>query len=225
MIGFASALWRLALAALLTLLAYLAFEFGLHFGDWAERILDREAGRLTAAATAEIDTTRREVLREVASLRRDTTRQLTDLRLTADARIAAIAASADAQLSRTNDTVAGFRADLGPTVQHVENITAHADDASAILLRRDALPAQVLGLTAAAKVTLGETAQTLRTVRDITAAEGPSTARAIREAAQQSSGIATDIHTFTTAAVAPVPWYRKIGSVLYTGARVGTAIF
>jgi hypothetical protein len=46
------------------------------------------------------------------------------------------------------------------------SITAHADEASAILFRRDALPAQLLGVTAAAKVTLGETAQTMRTVRD-----------------------------------------------------------
>jgi hypothetical protein len=35
-------------------------------------------------------------------------------------------------------------------------------DASAIILRLDALPAQLLGLTDAAKVTLGQTAETMR---------------------------------------------------------------
>lgn len=70
---------------------------------------------------------------------------------------------------RTRDAlgqVAGLRGDLQPTLAHAASITAHADGAAAILFRRDALPAQLLGLTAAAKVTLGETAQTMRTVRD-----------------------------------------------------------
>ena len=41
-------------------------------------------------------------------------------------------------------------------------MTAHVDTASGILLARNALPAEILGVTGAAKVAFGETAQTLR---------------------------------------------------------------
>lgn len=59
----------------------------------------------------------------------------------------------------------GVISDLRPTLRNAESITGHADEAAAILFRRDALPAQVLGVLGGAKVTLGETAQTMRTVR------------------------------------------------------------
>jgi hypothetical protein len=51
---------------------------------------------------------------------------------------------------------------LKPTFDNAAAITAQVRDASAILLRHDALPAQLLGLTDAAKVTLGQTAETMR---------------------------------------------------------------
>jgi hypothetical protein len=221
----ASILWRLALTALLGIMAYFAFQFGQHAASWTERVIDRQADKTRAELSKSVTDSRKDILREVAALRKDTMRQMDDLRTTADARIAAIAASADAQLARTNDTVAALRSDLRPTLAHMEAITAHADEASGILLARNALPAQLLGVTAAAKVTLGETAQTMRTVRDVAATEGPATAKAVRIAAEQAGGIATDVHTFTTEATRPVPWYRKVGSILYSGARLGTALF
>jgi hypothetical protein len=51
---------------------------------------------------------------------------------------------------------------LKPTFDNAAAITAQVRDSSAILLRLDALPAQLLGLTDAAKVTLGQTAETMR---------------------------------------------------------------
>ena len=51
---------------------------------------------------------------------------------------------------------------MKPTFDNAAAITAQVRDASAILLRLDALPDQLLGLTEAAKVTLGQTAETMR---------------------------------------------------------------
>lgn len=71
---------------------------------------------------------------------------------------------ADARTGQALEQIAGLRMDLQPTLANTASITAHADEAAAILLRRDALPAQTLGLLAAAKVTAGETALTMRAV-------------------------------------------------------------
>jgi len=62
----------------------------------------------------------------------------------------------------------GLHADLKPSIDHANSITAHADEATAILFRRDALPAQVLGVLGGAKVTLGQTAETMRDIQRAT---------------------------------------------------------
>jgi len=220
-----SLLWKLPLGVLIGILAwgaYLAVEYA---PAWTQAQIQREADKTRTATRQAIAENMRPVLGEVKAWRKDTNRQLDDLRSMVDTHATDLAVRADKQLTRTNDTVAALRNDIQPSLTHVEAITQHADEASAILFRRDALPAQMLGLTAAAKVTLGEAAQTMRTVRDTTAAEGPATAKAIREATQQVSGIAADIHTFTTDAVAPVPWYKKVGRLLYSGAILGANFF
>lgn len=220
-----SLVWKIPLGALLSVTAWFAYQFGMHAGDWAEKVLTDQTTRVLTASMDAIHDSRKDVLREVTALRKDTMRQLDELRNTADARLSDIATRAEGQFSQANDTLAGISSHIVPTLDHVESITGHADEASAILFARNGLPAQLLGVTAAAKVTLGEAAQTMKTIRDTTATEGPATAAAIREVTQQAGGIATDVHTFTTAATRPVPWYRKVGSILYSGARVGAALF
>jgi len=219
-----SLLWKLPLGVLLGILAVGAYLMVKDAPAWMQSQIQREADKTRTATRQAITENMRPILGEAKAWRKDTNRQLDDLRNTVDAHATDLAVRADKQLTRTNDTIAGLRNDIQPSLTHVEAITQHADEASAILFRRDALPAQMLGLTAAAKVTLGETAQTMRTVRDIAAKEGPATAKAVRVGAEQLSGVATDFHTLTTDATKPIPWYRKMGSILYTGSKVVTAL-
>ncbi len=109
-----------------------------------------EAARkdLITTSSAQLATSRQEVLTEV-----DQTRAAL---LSAVSMAAAPAHQAAGTLQQLADG-------LKPIVQHAQNISARVDDASGILLRRDALPAQILGTVAAAKTTLGQTTLTMRT--------------------------------------------------------------
>jgi len=86
-------------------------------------------------------------------------------------------------MALANAQINGIREDVRPTLEHTASITARADGAAEILFRRDALPAQLLGITAAAKVTLGETAQTMRTIR----LEAPLITANIRRATDETA--------------------------------------
>lgn len=150
---------------------------------WTERQITREAELTRTATTEAVKDNLEPVLKEVKAWRKDTDKQithLTDLTLgpenslrtdvmhridTLSNTLNTSIADADKQLTQANTTITELKISLKPTLDNVESITKHADEASAILFRRDALPAQILGLTAAAKVTLGETAQTMRQVR------------------------------------------------------------
>ena len=176
----ADAIWRFALAAFLVVLAWQAYSLR-KLPAWAQVQITREGDNTRAAALSAIADTRKDLLKEVANTRAEVLQQVTALRAdvmtradtlesNADTRIVEISGKLDAQLTRTNDTLASVAGGLQPTLTNTASITAHADGAAAILFRRDALPAQLLGVTAAAKVTLGETAQTMRTIRDATPA-------------------------------------------------------
>ena len=209
----ASILWRLALTALLGIMAYFAYQFGLHAGDWAERVVNRQTDRVLSTTQRTIQDSRKDVLREVAALRKDTMRQMDELRTVADARLEDISRRADAQISQVNGTVAGIGIALAPSLQHVANVTAHADEASSILLARNGLPAQLLGVTAAAKVTLGETAQTMRTVREAT----PQIAASVQHATDESAATAAQTRIFMAN-------LAKMTKPLPTWARIALAV-
>jgi hypothetical protein len=103
-----------------------------------------------------------------------------------------------------------LRADLQPTLANAASITAHADGAAAILFRRDALPAQLLGVTAAAKVALGETATTMRTIDGAM----PGITASIQRAADESVLTAGETRRFMfhlAEATKPLPKWARIG--------------
>jgi len=102
-----------------------------------------------------------------------------------------------------SQSVASIAGDVHEVTAPAASIARHGDEASAILLRRDALPAQILGLTAAAKVTLGETAQTMKTVRI-----------AAPEVVDDVRGIATDVRREVDAITKPKHWWQKLGALL-----------
>lgn len=139
--------------------------------------------RLPQEINGAILETRAQVLGQLADLEHDTLKHLTALEAKADGRLGSIQADVTQQLARTVDTanaqltgtlgrvdaalaeVHQLRSDVGPILAHATNITAHADEATTILFRRDALPAQILGVLGATKVTMGETAQTMRDIQ------------------------------------------------------------
>jgi len=118
--------------------------------------------------TGQIESARQDLLgrteRQAAALRGDVMGEVSEIRKAADRRVGDTLARVDAALGQVD----ALRADLKPTLENTASITAHLNDASAILFRRDALPAQILGVTAAAKVTLGQTAETMRDVQRAT---------------------------------------------------------
>lgn len=152
-------------------------------------IVQAELARTRAAALAAISDSRRDMMAEIDSIRTDarelgdgalgridtatmtSRRQISELTAVADKRIGETIALVSetirpvpallAGLNETNRTIRETVASIRPTIDHT-------NEATAILFRRDALPAQILGLVAASKVTMGQTAQTMRDVQRAT---------------------------------------------------------
>lgn len=126
-----------------------------------------------------------DVRKEIPWVRESTTKEISELNERVDALNASVAKVAD------------FPTALQPAI-----------DGLNLMFRRDAVPAQTLGLLGASKVAAGEVAQTMKTVRDTVKAEAAPTAKAVRESAEGTAG--------TTAATA-----KLIGHVddLFFGPR------
>ena len=187
----------------------------------------REQGQATRdAALSAITDTRREALAEISRTRGDllarvdrltdiSERSIADLSERADRHLATLNTTVALNLGRANDSIAGVAAlgtALKPTVDHV-------NEASAVLLRRDALPAQLLGLTAAAKVTLGQTAQTMRSVQNAT----PAMLATWQRIGDDISGTANNLNRLTKPR-----WYDRLlgygmnGVVIYRNLNPAT---
>jgi len=206
----------------LLLAAVVLLAFCAQFVSTANRV----AANLPGQVQAEIDRTRGELLAEVD-------KQSTDLQVRATGQIDALRndtlARVDTALAiasgRVGDTLARVdtalgtvdqvRASLQPALDHVTSITAHADEASGVLLARNGLPAQLLGVTAAAKVTLGQAATTMRTIQEATpdmlatvkkvGDNIDKTTEASAEASKQTAQVMTNF----AAATKPLPkWLR-----------------
>lgn len=119
---------------------------------------------VVAEVDQQISNTRADAVEIVGNFRKDTFAQLTSLQSNA---LTAIA-TATAPLNKAAGTVEQLRVDLKPTLDNTASITGHANEASAVLFRRDALPAQILGVLGGAKIALGETATTMRDVQRAT---------------------------------------------------------
>ena len=162
-------------------------------------VLDRQ---LTATRTDVVAA----INRQGSGLRTDTKLELDAYRQFADVKVSDVLARLDAALAQA----AALHTEVTPVLEHAASITAHADEASAILLRRDALPAQVLGTLGAAKVTLGETAQTMRTIRDTTPAVAENIKRATDESAKASES-AAKLAAHLAKETKPLPTWARVG--------------
>jgi hypothetical protein len=188
----------------------------------AERTIKSEMALTRQDTKAMFDATEKDLVGQVAALRTDVFKQiksiqgdtfktLSDLRIDTDAQLDTTRTQLMAQLSRTNDSVAELvkiRSDIAPTV-------ASVNEASGVLLRRDALPAQVLGVLGATKVTMGSVAQMANQANKAM----PVYIRSTESVAGSVASITSDVSTFTNTITKPQPWYKK---VLNTIAGFGT---
>jgi ABC-type transporter Mla subunit MlaD len=174
--------------------------------------------------TGQVQSAREELLgraeRQVAALRGDVMGAVAEIREAADRRVGDTLGRVDTALG----TVNVLRDDVKPTLDNVATITSQAKDASAILFRRDALPAQLLGLTAAAKVTLGQTAETMRDIQRATP-EIVANIKATTEASTEASKNTAQVMANFAKATKPLPaWARVVLAVAPPAVQTGATI-
>jgi hypothetical protein len=162
--------------------------------------IDEQANRLRVTAVNQLTVIRKDALAEAEAYRGTVETQLSGARV--DLRSVISLPTIQALVA----PLEGIRADLEPVLANAAAIEAHADEGVAVLARRDALPAQLLGLIAASKVTAGETAQTMKAIRDAT----PQFITTGQITNDQVAGVVTDIHTLTTKFTKPLTMKQKI---------------
>lgn len=189
-------------------------------GELAHQV---EAARADVLARAErqIDAAQVRIL-ELADRRLRDTLGIVDRRLGDSLdRVDTITTAAVGTANGIVELAGDVREQLRPALGNMTSITAHADEASAVLFRRDALPAQLLGVAAAAKVTLGETAQTMRTVRDA----APLFVAQGQQLVGNSTAVAANINRLTKP-----HWYDRLlgyglnGALLYRQLNPATSL-
>jgi hypothetical protein len=155
---------------------------------------------------------RKDAFGQIAALRTDVMGQVAQIRTTADRRIGDTLGRVDVALGEVEE----IRGDFKPILAHVNSITQHTDDATAILFRRDALPAQILGLTAATKVTMGEWAQLSRDAQRALPGfldQGKSIAANVQLATFRFSSVADNVDRLTKP-----KWYDRVLGYTLNGA-------
>ena len=144
------------------------------------------------------------------------------IRTTADRRLGDTLARVDVALGEVHE----IRGDFQPILAHVNNITEHADEGTKILFARNALPAQLLGLTAATKVTMGEWAQLSRDAQRALPGfldQGKSIAGNVDLATLRFSNVADNVDRLTKP-----KWYDRVlgytlnGAILYRNLNPAT---
>ena len=181
--------------------------------------------------TGQVESARKDLLSraegQVASLRTDVMGELAQISKSADHRLGDTLTRVDTALGEVEE----LRGDLKPTLENAASITSHANEASAILFRRDALPAQLLGLTGAAKVTLGQTAETMRDIQRATPqmlatwSEIGGNVKATTEASTEASRNTAQVMANFARATKPLPTWARIGlAVAPPIAQVGVSV-
>ncbi len=197
-------------------------------------VIARTVEKLPVQLEDQIIISRNQALDEIAATRKELLAHLDKLEARADSRLGGIQRDArlelaatrelvahelDANLARVDDALGVIyksQSDLAPILAHVTQITLHADEASAILFRRDALPAQVLGVLGATKVTMGETAQAMKVIRD----SAPQVSLSTIATAKSIEGIAADVHQVTSAYLKPRTFWGKVWGGVKSGAII-----
>ncbi len=197
-------------------------------------VIARTVEKIPVQLEDQIIISRNQALDEIAATRKELLAHLDKLEARADSRLGGIQRDANSQLTRAIDKadsqliralervdialgeIHATSVNLAPILGHVGQITAHADEASAILFRRDALPAQILGVLGATKVTMGETAQAMKVIRD----SAPQVSLSTIATAKSIEGIAADVHQVTSAYLKPRTFWGKVWGGVKSGAII-----
>ena len=190
--------------------------------------LDNQATGIRQDLTGQVEGARKDLLvrteRQVEGLRSDVIENVADIRTMADRRI-------DDSLGRVDKALAILESvndELKPTLDNAAVITAQAKEASGILFRRDALPAQILGLTAAAKVTLGQSAETMRDIQRATP-EIVNNIKATTQASTEASKNTAQVMANFAKATKPLPTWARVAlavapPIVQVGATIATTV-
>lgn len=199
--------WRLALAALLVTLSVCSWRMMVAFErlptqlDWRLAI---EAQETRAALLPEIDA----LVEEIAATRRALDTQAGQAIRLADRRLAGIEQIAQEEISQVrNDLMAEvqtLRNSLESAIGRADKLLADTDRAVQLLTP------QALGLAAAAKVTAGETATTMRDWRRATPALIQGIDQVVRNSNRTTEATATVMQNFA-AATKPLPRWMRVG--------------
>ena len=208
-----------------------ALTWGAIEGALLIRSARRTVEAVPAAVSGELLETRKLLACQLTALRAQTLArvdrltdkadaQLTALRTDALVRVDQLTGRADAQLSTLNATATALQQQTTATIGAVQlDLGSFEDAATAVLVTTNKtvsdLHPQLLGLVAAAKVTAGETAQTMREVK--TAA--PEMVKSVQGIAASADGIAADAKLEADEITRPKRWWQKILGPVYTVIR------
>ena len=184
--------------------------------------LPAEVALTRAAVIAEAEAARKDVLarseRQVVALRGELRGEADEIRETADRRLGDTLMRADKAL----ETAEALRRDVKPVLDEARGTLQDADRTVA-----DLHP-QLLGLVAAAKVTAGETAQTMRDFRNAVPsfiAQGQKISANVDTATLEFSGVANNLNRLTKP-----KWYDRLlgyglnGAILYRDLNPATSL-
>ncbi len=146
----------------------------------------------------------------LGSIERRADMRLAGLESLADRHLGVLVARADARVGEAIVEIGRLRADLRPVLASTDELLAQTSGTVAVLRP------QLLGLSAAGKVTLGEWAQLSKRVD----AAAPAFLADWARLTNHTAGIAGDAHTFTSKFVAPRSWKARLWDGFKTAAYV-----
>ena len=164
---------------------------------WCVMRLPNEIEQTRDVAQKEIVETRLALIKEIQAMRRDVKSELDQTLTLLDQHLTKID---EVRVTEFRDEVALIRSDISNSLDHVNESLDHVNELVDNTNHSvELLTPQALGLVAAAKVTAGETAQTMRTIdREVPAIVGN---------VKQTTANVTQI-------TKPTRWYVKIGRMI-----------
>jgi len=195
--------WRLALAALLVTLSLCSWRLMVAY-ESLPALLDRrfamEAQETRAVLLPEISA----LVEEIAVARRALDTRAGQAIQVADQRLASVERITEMEISQVRSEVRMLRERIESTITQADKLLADTDRAVQLLTP------QALGLVAAAKVTAGETATTMRDWRRATPALIQGIDQVVRNSNRTTEATATVMQNFA-AATKPLPRWMRVG--------------